>query len=304
MPDLFISHSSKDKHLVEMLHDKLVDEGITWWISSENIPTSSTWAGEITTGIRESKVFGLLLTEHSNLSKEVIKEVSIASNHNIPIFTIQVAEFELSRDLEYHLNALQKQVNPSPDPDDLPDFFSRVARDAAGILKGKTHQMKAATLLTDLDEVEKAFKQNKDASIQQQSLNLVKRLLSAVFQRDTEKLNEPEDLQKELAQLRSFSSPHEKKLAAVLYRSMKQMKPNETFLTPQVITEIRRILNVLENRKSPALSSDKPKQPASSQHSSVTTINKLDTVIQGSINAPTVINGNMYNHTKVSKQKE
>lgn len=104
---VFISHSTKDKTIADLICQSLEANGIGCWVAPRDIPYGNDWAGEITNAIESSQLFVFILSESSNLSSQCPKEVSLADNSNITIFCIKIDDTELSPGLKYHLSSKQ-----------------------------------------------------------------------------------------------------------------------------------------------------------------------------------------------------
>ena len=79
--DLFFSYSTKDQEAALNLVGEIESHGLKCWIAPRDIPTSKSWAGAIIEGLNESRVFLILLTESSNQSNQVLREVAVSYTH-------------------------------------------------------------------------------------------------------------------------------------------------------------------------------------------------------------------------------
>ncbi|MCI8670336.1 MAG: toll/interleukin-1 receptor domain-containing protein [Lachnospiraceae bacterium] len=99
----FISHSSKDGAIATQLCKYLENHGKICFIAPRNIRSGRDYAEEIIDGIDNSQAMILLLSNHSNQSAHVLREVERAVSKSIPIITYKIEEVELSKSLEYFL---------------------------------------------------------------------------------------------------------------------------------------------------------------------------------------------------------
>ena len=99
----FISHSSKDGAIAAQLCKYLENHGKTCFIAPRNIRSGRDYAEEIIDGIDNSQTMVLLLSNHSNQSAHVLREVERAVSKSIPIITYKIEDVELSKSLEYFL---------------------------------------------------------------------------------------------------------------------------------------------------------------------------------------------------------
>jgi hypothetical protein len=99
--NIFISHSSKDKEKAYKICEILEKSGLSCWIAPRDIRPAFNWDEEILDGIDQTKVFILLLSENSNISEHVKKELHFASNKKI--FPIRIQEILPGNNLKYLL---------------------------------------------------------------------------------------------------------------------------------------------------------------------------------------------------------
>lgn len=95
MFDVFISHSSIDKTQADELCALLEARGISCWIAPRNVPDQSRteWRPNIYQGICESKSMVVLLSQNSDESKEVAKEIDNARKNKISIIPLGLNGF-------------------------------------------------------------------------------------------------------------------------------------------------------------------------------------------------------------------
>lgn len=103
---VLISYSGKDETIAHQICQHLEKRSINCWISSRNLQPGSTWAGGIMKAIKSSEIFILVLTNNSNHSKQVMREVERAVNLELPIICIWLEELILSDELEYFISSI------------------------------------------------------------------------------------------------------------------------------------------------------------------------------------------------------
>ena len=89
MADIFISYSREDQSQVIPVVEQLRKRGFKVWIDTEGIQGAKLWSQEIVTAIESSKVLILFASSKAFLSKNVTKEVALASEsekHILPVF--------------------------------------------------------------------------------------------------------------------------------------------------------------------------------------------------------------------------
>lgn len=108
--DIFISHSSNDNEIVKEIYDKLKSHGFSCWVDLKELSTEDgVFAGLIIEGIKNSKIFLLILSKNSNKSPHVINEISVAFDQRMPfvIYNVDLDKYEFSADIEYYISNKQ-----------------------------------------------------------------------------------------------------------------------------------------------------------------------------------------------------
>lgn len=104
---VFISYSSKDEKMVEQIVSILEEAGFSYWKAPEMIPAGSNYAREIPRAIEGCEIFLLLLSESSQTSIWVEKEVDCAINYRKTIVPINLTGTVLSDMFRFYLNNVQ-----------------------------------------------------------------------------------------------------------------------------------------------------------------------------------------------------
>lgn len=104
---VFISYSSKDTQTIKKIIRSLADDGINYWKAPEMIPAGSNYAREIPRAIEKCKVFLLVLSESSQDSIWVEKEIDCAINHRKTIVPLNLTGVPLSEMFRFYLNNVQ-----------------------------------------------------------------------------------------------------------------------------------------------------------------------------------------------------
>ena len=100
---VFISYSTKDGKIAQELCSYLENNGKKCFIAPRDIQYGHEYAGEIVNGIDNSKVMVLMLSNYSNQSPHVLREVERAVSKSIPIIIYKMEDVELSKSMEYFL---------------------------------------------------------------------------------------------------------------------------------------------------------------------------------------------------------
>jgi hypothetical protein len=102
---VFISYSSQDERAADAICTALEAEGIRCWISHRDNQAGAAWSEVILAAIHSARVVVLLLSEHSNTSSMVAREVERAANKNIPIVSFRIEDVKPQGCLEFFLSA-------------------------------------------------------------------------------------------------------------------------------------------------------------------------------------------------------
>lgn len=100
---VFISYSSKDRPTADAVREHLQSNGITCWMAPHDILGGSDWAVAIIEAIDQSQALLLILSEASNHSDDVKREVGRASHKAVPIVPFFIENVTLSKHMEYFL---------------------------------------------------------------------------------------------------------------------------------------------------------------------------------------------------------
>lgn len=105
--NIFISYSSKDADIANEICDALESSGLQCFIAPRNIRSGHLYAEEIIYGLEASDVLVLLLSDNSNASAHVLREIEWSVSNNLPIVTYKLSDVELSPSMKYFLMATQ-----------------------------------------------------------------------------------------------------------------------------------------------------------------------------------------------------
>ena len=106
-PDVFISYSRENQQEVIKLVDYLRAQGVAVWMDESDIHGATMWTKEIVEAIRASSVFILAISRHSTGSKNVVKELALASEREKIILPIYLEQCEIPETMEYQLAGIQ-----------------------------------------------------------------------------------------------------------------------------------------------------------------------------------------------------
>jgi TolB-like protein/Tfp pilus assembly protein PilF len=107
MPDkVFISHSSKDKEIADLICQHLESAGVPCWIAPRDIGPGADWTEGIMRGIASSRIFVLVFSGHANDSDHVRREVGRAFSLHLPVIPFRTEAVELRDSLGYFLESV------------------------------------------------------------------------------------------------------------------------------------------------------------------------------------------------------
>ena len=90
MPEeVFISYGSADRERIQDLVSRMRQAGVTVWIDEAGIEGAAMWSEEIVGAINNCKVLILAISPNSTKSKNVVRELALASEEEktiLPVF--------------------------------------------------------------------------------------------------------------------------------------------------------------------------------------------------------------------------
>jgi len=104
---VFISHASANFALADEIRELLEVRGIPCWIAPRDIPGTQTYFEEIVHGIKECAVTLLLLTDESNKSEAVAREIERSFAYQKPILPLRLKSIKPSSKLEFIVASCQ-----------------------------------------------------------------------------------------------------------------------------------------------------------------------------------------------------
>ena len=108
MYDIFISFSSKEESSAEFVRSVLETNKITCWKAPQNIPLGSDYAKAIPDAISECQIFLLMLSEKSQKSPWVRKELDMAVNCGKLIIPFVMEDCQLNEAFNFILSNVQR----------------------------------------------------------------------------------------------------------------------------------------------------------------------------------------------------
>jgi serine/threonine protein kinase len=102
---VFVSYSSQDEGTATSLCSALEAEAIRCWMAPRDVQGGRPYSGQITQAIREAQVLLLVLSQASNRSKQVLREVERAAHCQNHLLTFRIEAIAPGDDLAYFLGA-------------------------------------------------------------------------------------------------------------------------------------------------------------------------------------------------------
>lgn len=101
--DIFISHSSHDKPTADIICAALEAQQTHCWIASRDITPGQDWSDAIIDAITDCRVFLLILSNASNHSEQVKREVQNSVTETKPILPLRIEDVVLSKHMRYFI---------------------------------------------------------------------------------------------------------------------------------------------------------------------------------------------------------
>ena len=105
--DVFISYSREDQQKVNRLVGYLREQGLNVWMDETDIHGATMWTEEIVEAIHGCTLFILAISSHSTDSKNVVKELALASEREKKILPLYLEESQIPKNMEYQLAGIQ-----------------------------------------------------------------------------------------------------------------------------------------------------------------------------------------------------
>lgn len=107
MADIFVSYATPDREVAFRVVTFLEAHGISCWVAPRDVPPGVEYAQAIIDGIGESRALVLILSDQSNESQFVKKEVERAVSKTKPVLPVRIREVTPSGSLEFFISSAQ-----------------------------------------------------------------------------------------------------------------------------------------------------------------------------------------------------
>ena len=115
--DIFISYSSENQKTVEAICAYLEQHKIRCFVAYRDIPVTRVWAEAIVEAIENSRMMLVVFSAEFNKSKQVDREIELASESQLPIFTFRISNDEFQGAKKYYLKNLH-WIDAYPNPEE------------------------------------------------------------------------------------------------------------------------------------------------------------------------------------------
>src|ERR1700722_1107148 len=102
---IFLSYSSEDEVVAGAVCAALEAENIRCWMAPRDVQAGRPYSGQITQAIREARVLLLVLSQASNRSRQVLREVERAAHCQNHLLTFRIEAIGPGDDRAYFLGA-------------------------------------------------------------------------------------------------------------------------------------------------------------------------------------------------------
>lgn len=114
--DVFISYSTKDKHIADKVCNALEQNGVKCWIAPRDIRPGENYVHHMSKSMKSAKIVVLIFSRYCMESKFVINEIEMAFDHEKPIISFKIDETMPEGEMEFLLkDKYWLDAYPSPE---------------------------------------------------------------------------------------------------------------------------------------------------------------------------------------------
>ncbi len=166
LPKIFISYKSEEYYYADKVRYALEQSGISCWMAPDSIPGGASYATEIPRAINQCKAFVLILTDKSQNSKWVPRELDRAINAGKVILPFMPEKMKLNDDITFYLTNVQMYMAY----DDWDRELSRLIKDAGDVVGIKPK----IPSVDDADTVQKTGDSTSGSAVEPPSVSDIK----------------------------------------------------------------------------------------------------------------------------------
>lgn len=134
----FISYSTKEQSSADAMKKLLEKQGIQTWMAPGDIPAGNKYARVINQAIKGCSCFVLMLSNNSQNSVWVSKEVERAVNYRKPIIPVQLEDLTLNDEFEIYISTDQVVAVKTIDENNYE--IQKILSSTKAILENTTHE--------------------------------------------------------------------------------------------------------------------------------------------------------------------
>jgi len=127
--EVFISYASEDEWAAKRICSALEPEGLSCWMAPRDVPPGSDWVQSIMSAISESRLLLLVLSNASNASGHVLREVERGVHRNLPVLPVRIDGTEPDGNLAYFVSGSHWFDAPGADLDGRGALLVSAARE-------------------------------------------------------------------------------------------------------------------------------------------------------------------------------
>ncbi|KAA0227654.1 TIR domain-containing protein [candidate division KSB1 bacterium] len=105
--DVFISYSTDDKRIAEIVCVQLESRGISCWMATRDILPGTEWGESIINAIANCRLLLLIFSSTADTSKQVLREVEQATRNDKIIIPFRIENHEPTKSMRFFLSATQ-----------------------------------------------------------------------------------------------------------------------------------------------------------------------------------------------------
>ncbi|MBR2376542.1 MAG: toll/interleukin-1 receptor domain-containing protein [Clostridia bacterium] len=148
--DIFISYTTKDKGVADVLVEYLEGLRYSCFIAPRDIDPGKAYAANLMTAISDCKLVLLVASEAINDSEHCLNEVDVVTEKKKPILPIFIEEFSLNDDYRYYLGRKQHIFAY---PESIDAYFAKIVEGIEPYCPKKASS-KPIQIITEEEEVE------------------------------------------------------------------------------------------------------------------------------------------------------
>ena len=160
-PDVFISYATPDEPAALAVFDLLEAQSLSCWIAVRSISPGTVWAREVAAAIDESRLLLVLLSEATDLSPWVAREINFAFTRQLPLLPVRIGKVDPTGGLEFFLSS-QQYLNAFPRA--LAEYRDEIVRSVRRLMRPRIASAPAAAVDSPAAVVTRAPTTSLDAS--------------------------------------------------------------------------------------------------------------------------------------------